>query len=235
MSDSSRPRYAIYFVPDADSPLYRFGAGLLGYDAYRGTSLTLPETMTRATADWAAVTEEPRKYGFHATLKAPIALADGTSEAGLIAACEDFTAARRIIPTFPAVVRAIGDFIALVPEQQPPALADLAQHCVAAFDRFRAALTDTDRARRNPAQLSPRQRDHLERWGYPYVGEDFRFHMTLTGRLEPERQGHILDLLRDAFAQTGVAAIRVDRIALCRQDAPAAPFRVQRAFPLAAI
>jgi putative phosphonate metabolism protein len=232
-SEISRPRrYAIYFVPAADTPLYRFGAALLGYDAYQGASLTPPEMVTRAVADWGAVSEEPRKYGFHATLKAPIALADRASEVGLIAACEEFSATPRVVPTFSPVVRAIGDFIALVPERQPPALSDLAQDCVVAFDRFRAPLTETDRARRNPAALSPRQRCHLDRWGYPYVGEDFRFHMTLTGRLAAERRGRVLDLLGDAFAQTGITAIGVDRIALCRQADPAARFRVLRSFPL---
>lgn len=235
MSDAPCPRYAIYFVPDADSPLYRFGAGLVGYDVYQGIPLAPPEMLTRAVADWTTITEEPRRYGFHATLKAPIVLADGTTEAGLIVACEEFAATRRIIPAFSPVVRAIGDFVALVPEQQPPALSGLAQDCVAAFDRFRAPLTEADRARRNRAQLSQRQRDHLERWGYPYVGDDFRFHMTLTGRLPDERRAFMLDLLRDAFAQTGIAAAAVDRLALCRQAEPAARFRVLRSYPLTGI
>lgn len=232
-SNRNQPRYAAYFVPAADSALYQFGARILGYDAYDGATLTAPERMTREIEDWTSVTEEPRRYGFHATLKAPMALADGCSEAELIEAFEAFAAAERAVPGFTAEVRAIGDFIALVPAQQPPALTRLAQDCVVAFDRFRATLTEADRARRNPAQLSARQREHLERWGYPYVAEDFRFHMTLTGRLPPERRTLIVDLLRDAFAATGIGTVSVDRLALCRHAPEAgARFRVLRSFPL---
>src|SRR5262249_2220033 len=79
-------------------------------------------------------------------------------------------------------------------------------------------LTDADRARRNPARLTPRQRDYLERWGYPYVMEEFRFHMTLTGRLEANRASP-LDMLREGFRDIGIGRLSVDRIALFRQAA----------------
>jgi hypothetical protein len=62
----------------------------------------------------------------------------------------------------------------------------LAGHVVAALDSYRAPLTDAEIARRKPEALSTHQRALLERWGYPFVMDEFRFHITLTGRLTPE-------------------------------------------------
>src|SRR5262249_55850996 len=93
------------------------------------------------------------------------------------------------------------------------------------FDGFRAPLTDADRARRHPSRLTPRQRDYLERWGYPYVMEEFRFHMTLTGRLDPARSSP-LEMLRERFRDLGSGELSVDRIALFRQDGSDRRFRI---------
>jgi hypothetical protein len=68
------PRYALYFVPPADSALYRFGAGFLGYDCYTGERLRHPQDIALTASEWEQFTHEPRKYGFHATLKAPFRL-----------------------------------------------------------------------------------------------------------------------------------------------------------------
>ena len=89
------PRYAIYYAAAPDSALNRFGAQMLGYDAYGGNDLPFPDGVT---PDWRELTEDPRKYGFHATLKAPMALADGKTEAELAAACETFATTARRIP-----------------------------------------------------------------------------------------------------------------------------------------
>ena len=77
-----------------------------------------------------------------------------------------------------------------------------------------------------PAALTPRQRDYLDRWGYPYVFEEFRFHMTLTGRLPAERREPVVAMLRERFAATGIGPLAIDAIALCRQENPNSRFRV---------
>ena len=71
------PRYAIYYTSAPDSALDQFGASLLGYDAHGGEDLPFPDGLP---SDWRDLTHDPRKYGFHATLKAPIALGDGKAE-----------------------------------------------------------------------------------------------------------------------------------------------------------
>ena len=220
------PRYAIYFAAGSDSALSRFGAELLGYDAYTGDELSFPKDALQVAPDWRDVSSDPRKYGFHGTLKAPMALASGKTEAELMAACAAFAGKARPVPVIRPIVDAISGFIAVIPAEPVEALQKLAADCVREFDSFRAELTAEDRARRRPDKLNERQRDHLDRWGYPYVMEEFRFHMTLTGRLDAERHGPILEMLRTRFAALGLDTLVIDRIALFRQDDAKARFRI---------
>ena len=218
------PRYAIYFAADANSALSRFGAELLGYDAHTGNEMPFPEEPLRTAPDWRDITADPRKYGFHATLKAPMALTPGKTEAELVAACATFAGRARTIPLIRPVVDSISGFIAVIPAEPVGDLQQFAADCVRNFDSFRAPLSAEDRARRKPEKLSERQRDYLDRWGYPYVMEEFRFHMTLTGRLDAERRGAILEMLRAQFAGLKLDTLAIDRIALFRQDDAKARF-----------
>ncbi|MFC0241772.1 DUF1045 domain-containing protein [Rhodopseudomonas telluris] len=222
---SNFPRYAIYYLPPPGSALDRFGAALLGYDAVSGEDVPFPPGMLDAVPDWADVTADPRKYGFHATLKAPTALAPGLTEADLLWACATFAETPRAMPVITPAVQAIGSFIALMPASASDDLAQLAADCVRSFDSFRAPLSAADRARRNPATLTPRQVQYLDQWGYPYVMEEFRFHMTLTGSLPPGRQDDLLGRLREQFAPLELDTLAIDRIAVCRQDGPGDRFR----------
>jgi putative phosphonate metabolism protein len=226
------PRYAIYYAAAADSELDRFGAHLLGYDAFRGEDLPFPGGIEHTMPDWRDLTRDPRKYGFHATLKAPMLLADGKTEQDLLAACKAFAGLARPIPVISPVVNAIGDFIAIVPAHPSAELQQLAADAVTGFENFRAPLTPQDRARRNPERLSPKQREYLDRWGYPYVMEEFRFHMTLTGRLPADRGESVLAVLRQRFSDLPIVTLAVDRITLLRQDDPGSRFRVLRDFGL---
>jgi putative phosphonate metabolism protein len=230
MADYSR--YAIYHAPAAGSDLDRFGAQLLGYDAYSGEDLPFPNDAIRTAPDWRDLTEDPRKYGFHATLKAPMSLAPGRTEPELLAACESFAGKPRPIPVLTPVVGSIGGFIAVVPDGPSPEVERLAADCTREFDSFRAPLTAADRARRNPSDLTPRQREYLDRWGYPYVMEEFRFHMTLTGRLAAERREPVLTMLRNSFSAIGLNTLAIDRIAVFRQENADSRFRIVKHWQL---
>jgi putative phosphonate metabolism protein len=226
------PRYAIYYTPRPGSALERFGAELLGCDATTGEDLSFPEGILQMAPDWRELTRDPRKYGFHATLKAPLALAPGKTEAELLAACEAFARTPRPVPVIKPVVGSISGFIAVVPAEPSAELEQFAADCVRQFDSFRAPLTAKDRARRNPSMLTPGQREHLDRWGYPYVMQDFRFHMTLTGRLPPERHEPVLTMLKGRFSALGLKTLAIDRVALFRQDDADSRFRVVGTFVL---
>ena len=226
------PRYAIYYAPARGSALDRFGAQLLGYDPWTGEELVFPDATTQVAPDWDDLTQDPRRYGFHATLKAPMSLAPGRTEAELLSSCAEFAEQTRTIPVITPVVSSISGFIAVVPSKPSSELERLAADCVSHFDCFRAELTPRDRARRNPSALTPRQRDLLDRWGYPYVMEAFRFHMTLTGRLDAARREPVLAMLRQRFSDIGLARLAIDRIALFRQEDAASRFRLIKQWPL---
>jgi putative phosphonate metabolism protein len=238
MSDEVRnasigfPRYAIYYAPARDSLLDRFGAQLLGYDAWTGETLPFPDFATQIATAWQELTQHPRKYAFHATLKAPMALASGRTEAELLTACSAFAEKPRAIPVITPVVDAISGFIAVVPSARSSELEQLAADCVAEFDFFRRPMTPADRTRRNPSNLTPRQRELLELWGYPYVMEEFRFHMTLTGRLDATRRAPVLALLQRRFSELDIPQLVIDRIALFRQDNTSSRFRIISQWPL---
>ena len=220
----SGPRFAIYFVPRAETALYRFGAAVLGYDCYTGASLPYPAFTG---PDWPEVTIAPRAYGFHATLKAPICLAEGSSEAELAVEFSRFAAQRRQAPKIALEVCDLEGFVALVPREENAALQSLAADCVSHFDRFRAPLTPEDLLRRRKGGLTARQDAFLMRWGYPYVFEEFRFHMTLTGQVGTVRRPDILRSLRAWFAQQCKDdTVTVDHLALARQNKPPEPFQV---------
>jgi putative phosphonate metabolism protein len=221
-------RYAIYHVPPADASLYRFGAALLGYDAFAPNELAHPTQATSTFADWHELTADPRKYGFHATLKAPFLLKDGATEADLVAAFDRFIATPREIPVVTPVVRTIGSFIAVVPETAVAALTQLADDCVREFEPVRSPLSDHDRQRRLKSPLTPRQIEHLDRWGYPYVFEEFRFHMTLTGSLPGEKREAVLPFLQTEFAKLGLVSHSIGHVAIFRQASSEARFVVMR-------
>jgi putative phosphonate metabolism protein len=174
-------RHAIYFAPPQGSALACFGAAWLGRDPETGVEpegLELPG-LPRPHAD---LTAAPARYGFHATLKAPFRLAEGCGVAAFDAAVAAVAAGCR---PFELRLRldALGPFLALVPESAPPELAALEHACVTGLDRFRAPPTADELDRRRSAVLDAVEAMHLARWGYPYVLDRFRFHMTLTGPL----------------------------------------------------
>ena len=221
------PRYAIYFVPAAQSALYRCGSAILGYDCYTGAALDFPPEVSENVPAWRELTAEPRRYGFHATLKAPFRLPQSRSESELIDALHRFADSGRAVPAIEIAVKLLGAFIALVPLEAAPALDALAASCTTAFDRFRAAPSERERARRIAAGLSQNQIENLDRFGYPYVFSEFRFHMTLTGKVAAPQRAATLAVLQACTKRMAAdAPLAVDRLALVKQDSATAPFRV---------
>jgi putative phosphonate metabolism protein len=217
-------RYALYYAPAADSLLARFGAAILGYDAATGADV--PHRVPADVEDWPAATAEPRKYGFHATLKAPFLLADGVTRQNLEEGMAAFAAATSPVVLDGLAVTSIGPFCALTPVGDPQGVNDLASRAVEAFDRFRAPVTPADRERRLKSPLTERQIRYLDDWGYPYVHEEFRFHMTLTGPLHADIRDGVRSGLTAAYAEAVPAGpVAVDQIVLFHQ-APGERFRI---------
>jgi putative phosphonate metabolism protein len=220
-------RAAIYFAPRRDSALARFGDGWLGRDVESGARIDPPRPAAITPARLAMLTEAPRHYGFHATLKPPFVLAAGSDMAQLQAAAAEFAADRAgfVLPRLR--LEAIGKFLALTPVEPVAELAALAADCVRAFDAFRAPPEPAELARRLSAGLTPRQAELLARWGYPYVLDEFRFHLTLTGPIDDaaERDA-VRTALAPLVAPLCAEPVPVDAICLFHQPDRDAPFRL---------
>jgi hypothetical protein len=221
------PRYAIYFVPAAESEFFRFGSSVLGYDCYSSGSVERPAEFNISPDLWDELTAEPRQYGFHATLKAPFHLSPSCTEAQLINAFHSFAGLRHAIPVLTPTIQMLSGFAAIVPAATPASLNALATSCTTIFDAFRAPMSARESARRVALGLNQSQIENLDRWGYPYLFSDFRFHMTLTSKVSLDRRDDVLAALQMAFNRTcGGRPIQIDRITLMRQDDTTATFRV---------
>lgn len=227
--ENGRPRYAIFYAPPPDDPLTRFGAAWLGRSVHPGVTVT---PISIDGLDMPEVTAFPRHYGLHATLKAPFALADGTTPDALIHAVEAFAGKRAAAAGPPRKVAVLGRFVAIVPDGLCPQIDALAAEIVEGFERFRAPLDTAEKARRLAANLTDRQRALLDQWGYPYVFDQFRVHMTLSGPLEDSAR----DAVRTAAEATAAPFLgmpfTVDRLAVFRQPNRKAPFNEIAGFRL---
>ncbi len=212
MTGQAPARYAVYAVPGTraeDGPL----------------AARLLELGQKALAE----TGRARRYGWHATLKAPFR--SDADEAEVVGAVAAF-AARRPSVTIPSVaLRNLGGaFWAVVPGAEAAPLADLASAATTELDVLRAPLSEADLARRSVERLSPRQRELLEEWGYPYVLDEFRWHFTLTDEIGDAAEPGVR-LERDLAEVLG-HDIPMTSIALCVEPRPGADFELHSIHPL---
>ncbi len=227
----SDPRYALYFCPQQSSMLYRFGCRWLGRDVVTGADLEQPDLFAISPERLRAATASARRYGFHATLKPPFRLVDGMGEADLVEAAQRFAAGLTAFQAPPLVLRDLAGFLALQLSEPSVEMEMLAAACVTGLDHFRAPPSAAEIARRRSSGLTPRHEELLARWGYPFVMEAFRFHMTLTEKLEEEERAlfeEVLDPMVDRFAGE---KLTVDSVALYREPAPGQPFMLLTYLP----
>lgn len=209
----SYSRFAIYGIPP-EGALADFGAAWLGWDVQRGR--VAEQTLLPGLHD---ITMTPRKYGFHGTLKPPFRLADSHDFEGLARATSRLATSLTPATCEGLDLTALGGFLALTPRGDVAALRDIANACVRELDPFRAPAPESELTRRRKAGLSPRQEALLVEWGYPYVMDEFRFHMTLSGRLPKEELAIWGEAVRRHMPDMPEPFV-VDQIALCgeRED-----------------
>lgn len=207
-------RYALYFWPEPGG--------------------TLAELARRWTAALpAAWTAGARVYGLHATLKAPFRLAPGRDLDGLRRAVADLAGRLAPVARHDLVLTRLDGFLALCPPAPHPALSELAQACVAGLDDWRAPLSEADMAKRLKKPLSARQRHLLDQWGYPLTEEQFRFHITLTDRLDHDDAARAEAALAPLVADAVAEGLTIDAVWLVEQR-PGGDFTALERFPLGA-
>lgn len=206
----SYSRFAIYYVPPKGD-LAKAGAAWLGWDVATGCEVSQPDLPGLRD-----ITMTPQKYGFHGTLKPPFRLKDGAMIQDLESATSALAASLAPARCEGLDMTVLGRFLALTPRGDLQSLRRIASTCVCALDAFRAPASDAELARRRKAGLTPLQETLLTQWGYPYVMEAFKFHLTLTGALPQDAipgwrataQNHLPEL---------PAPFVIDQIALCAE------------------
>jgi hypothetical protein len=211
-------RYAIYYAPDPGSPLDAFGHSWFTGEAARGSRLN--------RAKVAALTEGPRLYGFHGTFKPPFELNPVLSVEGLLAAARVFARGMAPVEIPPLELAVIGKFIALSPTSESAALEKLAAACVRAFEGFRMPMSQAQIAQYKGNKLTVHQEQMLEHWGYPYVMEEFRFHMSLTDRIEDNAERElVLEELKTLAAPVLGKPVAVAALTVFTQASADAPLK----------
>lgn len=217
-------RFAIYYAPAATDPLWQRAAEWLGSDALNGGTFEQPVAGVERAALLPRSTSA-RRYGFHATIKSPMALSEGKSRGQLEDALARYASSTAPVAIGKLKLQLIGGFLALVPVDQSAALTTFAADVVQQFEPFRAPLSAEDRARRTKGgTLKERQVELLDQYGYPYVLEQFQMHLTLTDHLAEGEREHYQKAAAEHFGELIDREWLFDRLVLFHEPEPGAPF-----------
>ncbi len=223
-------RYAIYFVPERESDLFKNASQWLGWDCQNAVKIDQP---THPQIELSEITSSPKVYGFHATLKPPFELFGSLSEDDLLRAADKFSHAIKPIYELEFELNTLGSFLALTPKNRMSDIHRLAAAVVQGFDHFRKPMEAEEFARRNKPGLSEGQRAHLKNWGYPYVLDEFRFHMTLTNSLGDEMLNRVAAFLSNFLGNSLKSCSAIDRLSVLKQQGKGEPFRLIHTAPFA--
>ena len=225
-------RCAITYVPPPDDPLTAKAAAWLGRDSYSGMPRRV-EIVGLTSGDHSFLTALPRRSGFHATLKPPFTLESGHSVHELERRLGQYSLGLSPI-RIELRIMLIDSFFALVPVARDNGLDRLAANIVAEFDGFRHPMSPADLERRSAARFNAAQLSNLEKWGSPFVFDQFHFHMTLTGPVDRAEREHVQLVLTRYFGAAPIP-ISVDRLILAVQEEPHEPFGIHSAHPFARV
>lgn len=221
-----KPRYAIYFTPAHGSPWWQFGAHWLGRDEWNDAPLPQPTFAGFPAEELHHITAYPRRYGFHATLKAPFTLRDGLTTAGLKDRMRDLASTLGPVDLGPMVAAPMGDFVALVPQFTPAGLSAVEAACVTRLEDMRAPLTASEMAHRLQADLDERAQSLLMQYGYPHVLERYQLHLTLTAPVTESIAAIVVHGVKDRIDQLNATApLVLDRLCLFEEPGPGLAFR----------
>ena len=209
-------RFAIYFVPGSSEPWAQFCTAWLGWDIETGKAVAHPNLDGFGPVS--AITTVPRRYGFHATIKPPFRLRGDRPKQALMRAAADLAANLPSVQITGLQVTAMGRFLALTAQEDTTALNALAASVVRDLDRFRAPPSAQELARRRAANLTPQQETNLRDWGYPHVMDQFRFHMTLTGKLPKDQLTKTHDVLHKTLTPLLPQPLWLTELALVGED-----------------
>ncbi len=225
-------RYAIYYAPTVGSALMRYGNGWLGFDPENGFNANLPvkEKILEYQAD--KYISSPRRYGFHGTLKPPFSLCKHHDVYELDLALQSLAGELKPATSGPLALKNIGRFICLAPTGDCSEIVQLATSTVKDLDRFRGPQSEAQLAKRRAAGLNTKQESYLQRFGYPYVMDEFRFHLTLTNSLSEGDLKMIFPLLEELMKEVCREDFRISELCLFADPGENKPFQLLKRYPL---
>jgi hypothetical protein len=226
------PRYAICFAPEQGSALEAVAHAWFGRDssgtviarqsAVAGVSRERIEQLTRMSAS----------FGMHGTLKPPFELMPHATEKGLLTVAEVIAKSWAPFEIPPLELGEVGFIISLMPESSSTALENLATMCVRAFDGFRLPLSEAEEHAYKRRRLTVHQRQMLEHWGYPYVMEEFDFHLSMTDYVHDDTErAAIMKAVEAATAPVLHKPLIMRELTVFRQKAADAPMSIIARFP----
>lgn len=229
MSIESGFRVAIYYAPDGDDPLWRAGCRWLGRDPETGERFNAPAAVTQPD-----LIADPSGYGFHGTLKPPMRLVDGMTYEAFVAAVRELAQGLKPFAMPRLTVQNLHGFLAVREAEPSPDLQAIADLAVASLDHCRALPSDAELEKRRKAGLSDPEEAMLMRWGYPYVFQLWRFHLTLSRRLGQSEMARLLPPAQAWFAEALEHPRVFNSLAIYTQSERGAPFALSTRIPLPA-
>ncbi len=225
-------RYAIYYAPAVGSALMHYGNGWLGFDPETGFKVNIPVKKEIVECRIDKYISSPRRYGFHGTLKPPFSLSKRHDIYELDLALQSLAGRLKPAISGPLVLKKIGRFICLAPTGDCHEIEHIAASTVKELDRFRGPQSEALLAKRRAAGLSAKQEAYLQRYGYPYVLDEFRFHLTLTNSLADEDLNMIFPLLEGLMEEVCREDFWIRELCLFADPGDNKPFQLLKRYPL---
>lgn len=220
-------RYAVYFCPAPDTDWGIAGARWLGRCAITGKRSQQLEISGIDSELFHSLTSDPKRYGWHATLKAPFKLVPEHEVGDLLLKLHQLAKSLKPFELPKLEVSRVGGFLSLRPTEISVQLNDAAAICVRDLHSFALPLDEAELARRRKAKLTPEQDKLLVEWGYPWILDQFNFHFSLTGSLQSidaPKQQKLMQAAEQHFGNLSVC--RFDRIALVIEPEAGKDFEV---------
>jgi hypothetical protein len=220
-------RYAVYFCPSSNSKWGSAGSTWLGRDVDADKLLEQVSITGLSSQTVKDVTHAPRRYGWHATLKAPFEL---VAETSLEELSDSVSRIARDFEPFvlpPMQIRALDGFLACTPSEESRNVHRLANRLTMELQVHANPLTPSQIERRRASPLTNRQEQLMLCWGYPHVLDAFRFHFSLTDSLA-QCSVQTISLVRQAAERHFPLSkpLLFDALSLVAESAPGADFAI---------
>lgn len=225
-------RYAIYYGPRRENPLASFGREWFGTDPETGESQGAIPLVGYSAEEHAALMETPRRYALHGTLKPPFVLAPNYTFNDVTRAVTDLATSLAPLSLGFLELKKLGGFLALCPKAPIETLSTLAARCVTELDEFRSPPSNAELEKRRSVGLTKKQDGYLSDWGYPYVLDEFRFHVTLTGRLDQAEGERVYQALRERLYNVTSVEHSIEDLCIYGEPVDGSPFRIVERIPL---